>query len=175
MTCREAVNLIPLLFDGELAPHQMRAVVLHSTLCQACEAELRNLEHLQQLVRGTVAAAVDEIDFGAFWSGVEQRLVTAPPSVWHRVAAWWWWHGTERWAIRVPAYAALAAAGALALFYATQSDPMPAPRAPVQMVAGGSAWIDSVDADVDSVLLMEDRESDTALLWIGDQFPGEVE
>jgi len=173
MTCREAVNLIPLLFDGELAPHQMRAVVLHSTLCPACEAELRNLEHLQKLVRGTVVAAVDEIDFGAFWSGVERRLVTAPPSVWHRVAAWW--HGPERWVIRVPAYAALAAAGALALFYTTQSDPTQAPAAPFQMVAGGSAWIDSVDADVDSVMLMEDSESETALLWIGDQFPGEVE
>lgn len=172
MTCREAANLVPLLFDGELAPHQMRAVVLHTTLCAECEAEVRRLEHLQQLVRGTVAAGVEGIDFNGFWAGVEQRLVTEPLSLWQRALAWW--QAQERWAIRVPAYAALAAAVALALFYTTPSGPTPA-SLPVQVAGGGPAWIDSVEADVDAVLLLEDRESQTALLWVGDRFPGEGE
>jgi len=172
MTCREAVNLIPLLFDGELAPHQMRAVAMHSTLCPACEAELRNLERVQHMVRTSVATAVEEVDFGDFWAGVDRRLVTPAPSVWHRAREWW--HGLGFWPVRIPAYAALAAAAALALFYATQSDPVP-PRAAMQMAAGGSAWIDSVHADVDSVLVLEDQESKTAVLWVGDRFPGEVE
>lgn len=173
MTCREAVNLIPLLFDGELAPHQMRAVVLHSTVCPACETELRQLERLRHLVRHSVVAAVDEVDFEAFWSGVQNRLAPASASVWQRLRLWW--RGTEGWGIRVPAYAALAAAGALALFFAAQSGPTPTPPPALQLASGGSAWIDSVDADVDLVLFLEDRESDTALLWLGDQFPGEVE
>lgn len=172
MTCREAVNLIPLLFDGELAPHQMRAVAMHSTLCPECEGELRHLEHVQRLVRTSVAVAVDDIDFTAFWDGVEPRLVRPAPRAWHRLSVWW--HGFGFWPVRVPAYAALAVAGALALFYAVQSTPTK-PPVPMQMAAGGSAWIDSVDANVDSVLLMEDQESQTAVLWVGDQFPGEVE
>ncbi|MCK6555012.1 zf-HC2 domain-containing protein [Candidatus Binatia bacterium] len=172
MTCREAANLIPLLFDGELAPHQMRAVVLHSTLCPECEVELRSLEHLQKLVRGSVSAAVDGIDFSDFWPGIERRLVVEPRTLWQRLVQWW--EGTERWPVRVPAYAALAAAAAFAMFYAAQSG-RPAAPGQLQMAAGGAAWIDSVDADVEAVLLLEDRESQTALLWVGDRFPGEAE
>lgn len=174
MTCREASNLLPLLFDGELAPHQMRAVALHSAGCPACEAELRDLERVQRLVRDTITAAVDTLDFSSFWPDVERRLEAAPTTPWARVRTWW--AGAGRWTLRVPAYAAVAAVVALALVLATRLAPKPGPQPGVQIAAMGSAaWIDSVDADGRAVLLLEDGESDTALLWVGDSFPGEAE
>lgn len=174
MTCREATNLIPLLFDGELAPHQMRAVVLHSACCRTCEAELRNLEGVQRLVRHTITAAVDSLDFSSFWPDVERRLEVPPATQWRRVRRWW--EGAGPWTVRVPAYAALAALAVLALVLAARLGPRPGPQPGVQIAAmGKAAWIDSVDADGRAVLLLEDGESETALLWVGDRFPGEVE
>ena len=89
MTCREASNLLPLFFDGELDAHQMRAVALHSTRCDDCEGELRRMERVQGMIGAHVNAAVDEIDLSALWRGIDARLETVHISWWMRVRAWW--------------------------------------------------------------------------------------
>src|SRR5512135_3392770 len=85
MTCRDALNLLPLFFDGELDANQMRALAMHSTRCGSCEDELRRMERVQALINTHVNAAVDEVDFGALWHGIDQRLGTARVSWWTRV------------------------------------------------------------------------------------------
>ena len=70
MTCREALNLVPLLLDGELESRHMRALVMHSTRCTPCETELRQLERLQEMLSESVNARVDELDLSNFWPGI---------------------------------------------------------------------------------------------------------
>src|SRR5437867_1429495 len=114
MTCREALNLLPLFFDGELDARQMRAVALHGTRCSACEVELHDLERLQEIVSDSISAVVDEIDLSGFWPAIERQLGTVRPSRWQRARARWR-EGEYRWAVRLPAFAAAAAVVILAL------------------------------------------------------------
>jgi len=168
MTCREASNLLSLFLDGELDSHQMRAVALHGTRCTTCEAELRELEHLQQLVSDTVNARVDEIDLSAFWPAVERRLGTARRSWWER-ARIWFGDADHRWLIRLPAYAAAAAVAVLALLFFTRT-PQPSvdPDAPRLAAVDNAASIDSLDTDVESVAVLNDPETRTTVLWVND-------
>src|SRR5438445_11526663 len=118
MTCRDTSNLLPLFFDGEIDARQMRAVALHSTRCQTCEAELRQLERGQDLISEHIHSAVDEIDFANFWSAIEPRLGSVRLRWWTRLQVWWQ-EGEHPWMIRVPAFAAVAAIAVLAfLFFA---------------------------------------------------------
>jgi len=168
MTCREASNLLPLFFDGELDPRQMRSVALHGTRCQPCEAELRRMERLQELVSETVSAGVDEIDLSNFWTAVERRLGATRPSWWQRMRARWQ-EGELRWAVRIPAFAAAAAVAVLAFFLFTRTQqPSAEPGAPQIAALDHSASIDSLDTDLDAVAVLDDPETSTTALWVSD-------
>ena len=171
MTCREALNLLPLFFDGEIDAHQMRAVALHSTRCGSCEDELRRLERVQELVGAQVTAAVDEVDFGALWRGIDRGLGTAGVSWWTRARVWWS-EGEHGWMIRVPAFAAAAAVAGLAFLLLTRT-----PQSTVQPDASqlasmdNAASIESLDSDVDAVTVLNDPETRTTVLWVSDDTP----
>lgn len=167
ITCREASSLLPLFFDGELEARQMRAVALHGTRCSECEAELRSLERLQELVGDTIAARLEEIDFSGFWRDVESRLPVSRASGWHRLSTWWADRDSNpswRW----PALVAAAAAAVLALFLLTRfRTPNAQPDAPQLASADNPASIDSLDAD-GSVTVVNDPETRTTILWVSD-------
>jgi anti-sigma factor RsiW len=166
MTCREAVTLLPRFFDGELDSRHMRSVALHSTRCAACEAELRQLERIQQALSDTLNATVDTIDFAGFWPAVETRLAPLRIGAWQRVQAWWA-DGAQRWVLRVPAYAAAAAIGVLALLYATRAlQPSAQPDATRVASLDHPAVIDSLESDSDSVTMISDPDTSTAVLWV---------
>jgi anti-sigma factor RsiW len=172
MTCREAASLLPRFFDGELDPRHMRSVALHSTRCQACEAELRQLERCQQVLIDTVNTAVDSIDFAAFWTGVEARLVAPQLNAWQRLRTWWA-EGEHRWVIRLPAYAAATAGAVLALLYAMSAwQPSPRPGGPQVADLTHSAIIDELLSDSDSVTMYSDPDTSTTVLWVTDEMPG---
>jgi anti-sigma factor RsiW len=168
MTCREASNLLPRFFDGELDAHQMRAVALHSTRCGTCEAELRELERVQELVSRSVTAPVDEIDLSGLWSAVECRLTTVHVSWWTRVADWWS-DGEGQWAVRVPVFAAAAAIAVLALWFLVRVQPTTQPEAPQVATVDNAATLDSLDTGVDSVTMLNDPETRTMVLWVDEE------
>ena len=170
MTCREALNLLPLFFDGELDAHQMRAVALHSTRCGSCEDQLRRMERVQELVGTQVSAAVDEIDFGALWRGIDQSLGTARVSWWTRARAWWS-EGEHGWMIRVPAFAAAAAVAVLAFLLFTRAPQTTQPDASQVASVDNAASIESLDSDVDAVTVLNDPETRTTVLWVSDDTP----
>jgi anti-sigma factor RsiW len=175
MTCREAVNLLPLFFDGELDAHQMRAVALHSTRCGSCEDELRRMERVQDLVSAQVTSAVDEVDFGVLWRGIEQRLGTARVSWWTRTRIWWS-EGEHGWMIKVPALAAVAAVAVLGfLLWARAPQPTTQPDASQLASMDGAASIESLESDVDAVTLLNDPETRTQALWVNDDLPSSGE
>src|SRR4051812_38599517 len=82
MTCREAEKLLDLFLDGELEARAMRAVALHVTRCAPCEALLRGLERLQELVVDSVSEVVADVDFSQFWPSIAARAESVQRS-WH--------------------------------------------------------------------------------------------
>ena len=168
MSCREALSLLPLFFDGELDAHQMRAVALHSTRCASCEEELHRMERVQEVISAHVNAAIDEVDFGALWRGVDQRLGTVRVSWWTRARAWWS-EGEHGWMIKVPAFAAAAAVVVLG-FLLWARTPQPTTQSDASQVASvdNAASIESLDSDVDAVTVLNDPETRTTVLWVSD-------
>jgi anti-sigma factor RsiW len=171
MTCREAANLLPVFFDGELDARQMRMVALHSTRCPGCEAELRRYERVQQLICERLNAAADEVDFEQFWAGIERRLRCVRPPWRTRLRARWS-EGEYGWILRWPALAAAAAVAAFALFLLMRA-PQPAFESAAPQVAAvdNAASIDSLDSDLDSVAVLNDPETRTTVLWVSDDSP----
>ncbi|MFQ5664984.1 MAG: anti-sigma factor family protein [Candidatus Binatia bacterium] len=168
MTCRDALNLLPLFFDGELDAHQMRAVALHSTRCDHCEIELRHLERVQELVSAQIHAAVEEVDCTALWPAIDRRLGTIRVSWGTRLRAWW--SAQEHaWFIQAPALAAVAALAVLALLvFARAPHSTTHPEASRVAAVDDAALINSLDADVDSVAVLNDPETHTTVLWVSD-------
>lgn len=164
MTCREALNLLPLFFDGELDPRQMRAVALHGARCGTCEGELRHMNRLQELVSEGVTAVVDEIDFTDFWVGIERQLGAVRFPWWQRARAWWS-AGRRQWPLPLPVFAAAAAIVALVLLLFARAQQ---PATPAMVAIDNGASIDSLDADVDSVAVISDPETRTTVLWVSD-------
>jgi len=167
MTCREALNLLSLFFDGELDANQMRAVALHSTRCGGCEDELRRMERVQQVISAHVTGAVDQVDFGALWRGIDERLGTAHVSWWTRARAWWS-EGERGWAIKLPAFAAAAAVALLGFLLWTRTPPTTHPEAPQLASVDNDASIDVLDSDVDAVTVLNDAETRTTAIWVSD-------
>jgi len=171
MTCRDAINLLPLFFDGELDSRQMRAVAIHSSRCRACEAELRELESLQAMVNTTVSRKVDEMDLSNLWGSIESRLPDRRLSALERLQRWWE-ETAPTWRIRVPALAAAAVVAALAFLFLTRvPEPGLPPAAPQIAIADNNeAMIDSLDTEADSVAVMSDPETRTTVLWVSDDY-----
>jgi anti-sigma factor RsiW len=168
MTCREALNLLPLFLDGELEPRQMRALAMHSTRCTPCERELRQLERLQEVVSESMAARVDELDLSTVWPSIEQRLGTlALP--WRQRLRVWWDDSEYRWMVPLPAFAAAAVIAVLAMVFFLRSSQVTSEPAASQVAAvDNAATIDSLDTDVDSVAVLSDPETRTTVLWVSD-------
>lgn len=168
MNCRETRPLLPLFFDGELEARQMRAVALHSTRCTDCEGELRELERMQELLASHVSRLLDDVELSQIWAGVAPRLPVRPPSWLQR----WrdrWQETHVGWAVRGPAFAALAGAALLALFAWQRAEgPLQEDVAVLEKDIDNSAVFDSVQSSVDSVALVTDAETNTTLLWIMD-------
>ena len=163
MTCREALPLLPLFFDGELDARQMRAVALHSSRCRECETEIRTLERLQELVSDTLHARADDLDLTGLWSSVAARLEPARRGWWQRAVLWWSEH-EGAWAMRWPAVGAAVAAALLAVFaFMRAQQPAVQPAARQVAAVDNAAMIDSLDTDLDSV-----AETRTTVLWVSD-------
>jgi hypothetical protein len=166
MNCRDTRPLLPLFFDGQLDPRQMRGVALHSTRCLECEGELRQLERLQEAVASHISALVDEVDLGQIWAGISPRLEARVPSLTQRLRTWW----SERergWMLRGPAFAAAAIAILIALTMWIQHQ-APQLRNQIASRVDNSAVLDSVQSNADSVALVTEPETNTTLLWVMD-------
>jgi len=176
MTCRDAAPLLALFLDGELDPHQMRAIALHSARCTNCERDLRDLERLQEAISTTINSSVDEIDLETFWPSINRRLSTIRHPWWHQITAWWG-DLDQAWMIRLPGFAAAAVAAAFALFLFTRPSPNPPEAQPAssQLAAVDNATsIESLDSDVDSVAVLNDPETRTTVLWVHDVRDGDL-
>lgn len=164
MSCSEDREHLPLFVDGELDSRRMLAVARHCTTCSPCSEEVRELEHMRELIAGCVDERVDEIDLARIWTAVEPRIGT-PALSWSARLRRRGDPGEFSWRLKVPAYAALAAAAVFALLF-WRSTTAVGPN-PVQ-VADNSAIIDTVDSHVDNFAVFSEPESNTMVLWVSD-------
>lgn len=171
MTCREASNLLPLFLDGELDSRQMRSVALHSMRCSACELELKEMEHLQDLVGNTIRGQVAEIDLAALWPAVESRIgqVQLP---WARRLRARWEDIQAELDMRLPAFAAAAALAALAMVWYARQPNLPQLLESQQFASNDAASsVERLDTIYDSVSFFSDPKTDVSVLWVSNESP----
>jgi anti-sigma factor RsiW len=156
MTCREAEKLLDLFLDGELEARVMRAVALHVTRCEPCEALLRGLERLQDVVADSVSEAVADVDFTRFWPSMAERVETAQRS-WQGVGA------RARALARSPVViaAGMVAALAVSALALWREVPWTGTRTP-----NNQARIDSLSGDAPSIAVISEPVSNTTVIWL---------
>ncbi len=71
MNCTDVSTLLDPFLDTELPPPMLLAVARHAGTCTTCDAAIREMTELRELVARGNAAAVDALDFGGVWSAVE--------------------------------------------------------------------------------------------------------
>lgn len=171
MTCREASNLLPLFLDGELDSRQMRSVALHSMRCRACEIELKEMEHLQDLVGNAIKSRVADVDLAGLWPAVESRIGKVPLPWTRRLRARWEDIQVEL-DMRLPAFAAAAAIAALAMVFYARQPHLTQPLDSQQIASSDAAsWIERLDTSFESVSFFNDPETDLSVLWVSDESP----
>jgi anti-sigma factor RsiW len=161
MTCREVQKLLDLFVDGELEARTMRAVALHVTRCPVCEALLRGLERLQELVSDAISDAVADVDFSRFWPTIAARAETVQRS-------WRGLGGRLRAVTRRPTLVAAGMAAALAVsaFALWRSIPAMTER---RLHANNQVHIYSLTSDSPSVALLSEPSTNTTVIWVSDE------
>ncbi len=172
MKCRDVDSLLPLFFDGELDARRMRDVALHTARCVECESELRELETIQAHFQSGVEATLAEVDLDSLWPAVERRLSRQPPSLWQRLRAQWEGLAPLELPVALPAgaLAAVAAFGAWLMF--AQVEPSGAPELDRIAATDYANSLERLDTVFESVALVSDPNTQTMLLWIGDEALG---
>lgn len=74
MTCNDVSTLLDPFLDTELPPPMLLAVAKHAATCPPCDATIRELTELRELVARDNAAAVDDLDFSGVWTAVEAGM-----------------------------------------------------------------------------------------------------
>lgn len=173
MTCHDVDTLLPLFFDGELDAGRMRSVALHTARCAGCESQLRALELIQTNLQQDVSATLETIDFGSMWSDVERRLPAERTATWQRLRARWEMF-VDAWEIPVALPAAAVAALALLSFYFfTSAGPTTPTAQDILASTDYASSVERLDTVFDSVAIFSDPDTQTTVLWVGDETLGD--
>ncbi|GBD26154.1 hypothetical protein HRbin30_01484 [bacterium HR30] len=173
LSCSDAQPMLALFADGELDPSLMQAVATHGAQCPRCDGELQRLERLQAVLREHVEGKLASVEATDLWLRIVPRLPDRAVRVpwwrrWYSVLSEGGWQPQVLW----PAMALLAVA-TMATVLLWRSEPHVAPTSPSTIVAGlePPALIDSLEADVGSVAVMDDWQHHTTVLWVSDELP----
>lgn len=74
MNCTDVSTLLDPFLDTELPPPMLLAVARHAGTCTTCDAAIREMTELRELVARGNAAAVDGLDLRSVWSAVEAGI-----------------------------------------------------------------------------------------------------
>jgi len=173
MKCQDVDTLLPLFFDGELDSRRMRDVALHTARCRGCESQLRDLETVQAHLQQTVKVDLDTVDFSGLWTSIERRLPPPRDSFWQRLRARWDLLEPWDWSPALPAAAAVAATAVAGFFLFSASEPTAVPQAERIASTDYSSSVERLDTVFDSFALFSDPDTQTTVLWVGDEAPGE--
>ena len=74
MTCGEVEALLDAFVDAELPAAMLLAVARHAGACTACDAVVRELTTLREVVERSVAAEAEALDLSRVWPAVSRGI-----------------------------------------------------------------------------------------------------
>jgi len=74
MTCGEVEALLDAFVDAELPAAMLLAVARHAGACTGCDAVVRELTTLREVVERSVAAEAEALDLSRVWPAVSQGI-----------------------------------------------------------------------------------------------------
>jgi anti-sigma factor RsiW len=160
MTCEEAAPLLDAFVDAELDGQALIDVARHAAGCSSCDATLRELLALHEVIgrRGRDAAAA--LDLSGLWPALEPELERADAR-----RAW------RRRVRSAPVWGGLALA-ASALFML--SGPSERPATTVARARPNQAVIERIDSEGSRFAIRRERKNGTMLIMVsadGDDAP----
>jgi len=93
VTCADVQRMLDAFVDTELPPPLLLAVARHAAGCPPCEASIRELTDLREVLCGAIDQELETVDLRQVWPAVcraLERQRTAVPRAWpgRRVAVW---------------------------------------------------------------------------------------
>jgi len=152
MTCGEVEALLDAFVDAELPAAMLLAVARHAGACTACDAVVRELTTLREVVERSVAAEAEALDLSRVWPAVSQGIER------HDVRVEW-----RRRLRTVPAWGVALAVAASAVLWVRSPGPEP------QRVAARPRPNQTVIERIDSsghFELRRERKNGTTLIMV---------
>jgi len=157
MTCADIEQLLDAFVDTELPPAMLLEVARHAAACATCEATVREMASLHELVAGSVHQAVQELDLSRVWPRVAAGIDRADARRnWMRRL-----RATPVWAT------ALAAAASVAIWvHAPQPPVASAPRAVrvATRTPPNQTYIDRLAGK--GVSVRREPKAGTTIIWV---------
>jgi anti-sigma factor RsiW len=163
MTCGDVSDLLDTFVDAELPASMLLSVARHAAECPACDAVVRELTALHEVVERVTREDGDALDLDAVWTGIEAGM--------DRVDA------RRAWTRRVrtlPAWGVAFAAAASAVLWLRAPEPTPQPersafvdRGVVRRPRPNMAVIDRLNSEaISRVAISRERKLGTTLIMV---------
>jgi len=163
--CESIRQSIGRWLDGELEAPESESVRVHLASCDECRKAQQQLESIQQMLKKTLLAEAQQIEFLPFWRGVQLRI--AQRTSWHEQALDW-----VRATLTLSRAAWLVPASiALILAILSLESYVPGWREGRNSFAS----VESIDAYGRNVALLRENESKTTVIWLYEDQEGENE
>lgn len=163
--CESIRESIGRWLDRELDAGESESVRAHLASCEECRKAKQQLESIQHLLKTTLLAEAQQIEFLPFWRGVQLRI--AQKTLWHEQALEW-----ARAAFSLSRAAWLVPASiVLILAILSLESYIPGWRDGRNSFAS----VESIDAYGRSVALLRENESKTTVIWLYEDQEGENE
>jgi Putative zinc-finger len=161
--CENIRESIGRWLDGELDAAESEAMRAHLASCEECRKAQQQFESIQQMLKTTLLAEAQQIEFLPFWRGVQVRIAQKAP--WHEQALEW-----LRATFTLSRTAWLVPAGiALVLAILSLDSYIPGFREGRNSFAS----VESIDAYGRNVALLRENESKTTVIWLYEDQEGE--
>lgn len=154
MTCADVGPLLDAFVDAELPAPMLLAVARHAGGCAPCDASIRELTSLHEIVERTVHTDAEELDLSGLWPAVEAGMA--------RVDARRAWLRRVR---SVPAWGVALAAAAGAVLW-LRAPAMETPRQVASTHRPNQAVIDRLSSDGSRVAIARERKLGTTLIMV---------
>lgn len=166
--CRDFQKRFDLFLDGELDGRTMRSLAMHVTRCEACEADVRRSERLQETLGEAVESVVDEIDVESLWRDVAGRLERPSPTWRERIRERWRRDDASATAVAVRL---TAVAAGFALLVVAADSLFPAPGSPPEHLVSNKAHIDRLASSSPAVAVWTEPHQQTTAIWVASVEP----
>ncbi len=85
MTCADVTELLDAFLDAELPGPMLLTIARHAGACTSCDATIRDLTALHDVVERTARAAGEALDLSGVWLAAEARMTDEDAArVWRR-------------------------------------------------------------------------------------------